>query len=1087
MVSTTDYRIPALPQTQALSSNTFCPPPMDGSLTLPELLDWHFRNSPNHRLLVYPTESGVRTICWREAVKAIFTGVRIVRKRLAWKPEDDAVVAILATSEAVSYFTMNMAVMRAGYALFPISPRNSPAAIAHLIDAVGVKHILLGREPAMRNLAAEVVKILKTEYPSTQEPGFSPLPIFEELFLDDGIDSEPLPFGRKGPNDTILYFHSSGSTSFPKPVPWTHFRLFQVAILPYLGAVDLTDKVISLHSMPIFHAMGVMFTNLSATCGLVIAAFQPRCPPQLPTPDGIIAAAIATRADYVMTVPAIIEVWAKKPKYVKWLAMCDGLLFGGSTLGTATGNYLVSQGVTIRSLYGTSEAGALCYLLPASTECEWEYFKFPANVRPRMIPYGDGTFELAVLSNPYRDLQIVNTKVDGVNAYATSDLFVPHPTKPGYWKVYGRVDDQIMHSTGEKTNPVPLESMLDQDPHVLSSVMFGRGDFQAGVIVDPKPQYKFDPEDEAALADFRNVIWPTIQKMNDFAPQHSRLFKEMIIVSKPSKPFKYTAKNTPFRHAVVRDYAEEIENLYNRLKETTQAAIPPPMEWNMASVTVFARAVINKVLMRTVQDDQDIFEHGCDSLQATWIRNTLLRALHDSLSLDTRTWTENFVYDHPCIRLLASHLVRLASGNGEALVSDGKKVEIMKNLKAKYSVRFPRHRQLTTNGKKAKGDVVLLTGTTGGFGSYLLAQLVSDPQVTCIYAFNRASVGVRVPLRSRQRRALLVNNLDAETVLASRKVVFVEGELARPHFGVSETLYNEMLSSVTHIIHNAWPVHFNLSLSSFEPCIKGVRALIDFALSSPLSRPPRLLYASSIGILARAAHSYDGRCLEIPIDAELAIGMGYTESKWVSEQILLAAAAETPLEPLIVRLGQLCGGEMGNWNVKEWLPSVIQSSEVLGCLPTTDKKVSFLPSDMGAAAFADFRHANLTTNIVHLVHPRPVPWSRLAAAFSEELEVPMVTFEEWYSRLEKLACSQWETGDVEQQKKVPALRLLDFFKSFGNGSSRDVMGAVMGRVSMDQALAYSPTLAKCSWRQLDEYDVRKWISYWRQMGHLSVR
>ena len=34
----------------------------------------------------------------------------------------------------------------------------------------------------------------------------------------------------------------------------------------------------------------------------------------------------------------------------------------------------------------------------------------------------------------------------------TSDLMEEHPTKPGYWKIYGRSDDQIMHSTGEKVN-----------------------------------------------------------------------------------------------------------------------------------------------------------------------------------------------------------------------------------------------------------------------------------------------------------------------------------------------------------------------------------------------------------------------------------------------------------------------------------------------------------------------------------------------------------------------------------------------------------------------------------------------------------
>ena len=31
-----------------------------------------------------------------------------------------------------------------------------------------------------------------------------------------------------------------------------------------------------------------------------------------------------------------------------------------------------------------------------------------------------------------------------------------HPVHKGLYKIYGRADEQIMLSTGEKTNPVPL-------------------------------------------------------------------------------------------------------------------------------------------------------------------------------------------------------------------------------------------------------------------------------------------------------------------------------------------------------------------------------------------------------------------------------------------------------------------------------------------------------------------------------------------------------------------------------------------------------------------------------------------------------
>ena len=44
---------------------------------------------------------------------------------------------------------------------------------------------------------------------------------------------------------------------------------------------------------------------------------------------------------------------------------------------------------------------------------------------------------------------VFNHVYEGVQAYATSDLFEPHPTKSGYWKVYGRTDDQITDALKE--------------------------------------------------------------------------------------------------------------------------------------------------------------------------------------------------------------------------------------------------------------------------------------------------------------------------------------------------------------------------------------------------------------------------------------------------------------------------------------------------------------------------------------------------------------------------------------------------------------------------------------------------------------
>ena len=44
-----------------------------------------------------------------------------------------------------------------------------------------------------------------------------------------------------------------------------------------------------------------------------------------------------------------------------------------------------------------------------------------------------------------------------------------------------------------------------QDPHVLACLMFGRGRFQNGILIQPK--VAFDSSDEGKLEEFRNKIW----------------------------------------------------------------------------------------------------------------------------------------------------------------------------------------------------------------------------------------------------------------------------------------------------------------------------------------------------------------------------------------------------------------------------------------------------------------------------------------------------------------------------------------------------------------------------------------------------
>ncbi|PBK68212.1 hypothetical protein ARMSODRAFT_976064 [Armillaria solidipes] len=127
------------------------------------------------------------------------------------------------------------------------------------------------------------------------------------------------------------------------------------------------------------------------------------------------------------------------------------------------------------------------------------------------------------LSNPAEQTQRLGQKMDKEfsemgfwehqiklkreTASDTKDLVQVHPLNRKLFKVYGRADDQIMHSTGEKTNPGPIEAGLTTDKRVAAALMFGRSKFQPGVLILPTLEEAFEPNDTTRLAEYRASIW----------------------------------------------------------------------------------------------------------------------------------------------------------------------------------------------------------------------------------------------------------------------------------------------------------------------------------------------------------------------------------------------------------------------------------------------------------------------------------------------------------------------------------------------------------------------------------------------------
>ena len=163
---------------------------------------------------------------------------------------------------------------------------------------------------------------------------------------------------------------------------------------------------------------------------------------------------------------------------------------------------------------------------------------------------------------------------------------------------------------------------------------------------------------------------------------------------------------------------------------------------------------------------------------------------------------QQFVYTNPSIDGLTRFLCGLLAGktiNEEEERSA--QLARMTALVEKYSLSFSTAAWASqggtalSRGEVEGAEVVVITGTTGGVGSRLLARLLQSPNVARVYALNREGSRQSEKLVARQRDIFKQSGLD-DALLDQGKVSFHVADLAKPDLGLDARLLNEVILAV---------------------------------------------------------------------------------------------------------------------------------------------------------------------------------------------------------------------------------------------------------------------------------------------------
>jgi thioester reductase-like protein len=249
---------------------------------------------------------------------------------------------------------------------------------------------------------------------------------------------------------------------------------------------------------------------------------------------------------------------------------------------------------------------------------------------------------------------------------------------------------------------------------------------------------------------------------------------------------------------------------------------------------------------------------------------------------------------------------------------------------------------LAPDAAPVRGKGLLLTGGTGFFGPFLLTSLLNQ-SADDIHVLVRANAGD--PMQ-RIREGLMSVAADGTSCPEGweRRVRPVCGDLSAANLGLSAAAWRALADNVHTIYHNGALVNYLLDYQAMrEANVGGTNEVVRLAMSHP---PKTLNHISTTFVFGWSVQESLSEC-----DTNSAmdrLDFGYSQSKWVSEQVV-RDAMRRGLQARIFRPALLTPSIHGgghNFDISIRLLAFMINH---GISTTARNQVSFTPADLAAS------------------------------------------------------------------------------------------------------------------------------------------
>ncbi|OKH98874.1 hypothetical protein A6A06_24965 [Streptomyces sp. CB02923] len=389
-----------------------------------------------------------------------------------------------------------------------------------------------------------------------------------------------------------------------------------------------------------------------------------------------------------------------------------------------------------------------------------------------------------------------------------------------------------------------------------------------------------------------------------------------------------------------------------------------------------------------VDRNDDFFALGGTSLYATQVASTL----RDRLDLPpgaSRTLIRHLL-EGPSLSDFAARADALRNGGDE----DESQVDFTAEARLDDRLRF----DAPAASAPTAPDTVLLTGGTGFFGVHLIDQL-ANAGVTEIRCLTRADS----PDAAHARIAARMRHYGLDPSCCENRIVPVPGTLDSPHLGLPDADWEDLARTTDLIVHAGSQVNFAYPYEALAPAnVGGTRTILELAAAQRL-KPVH--YISTVAVWAGDGAAGTRRVDEgtRPGHPEL-ISLGYPETKWVAEHLVLQAA-ERGLPIAIHRPYEITGTRArGVWNTDTMMCALFRTIAETGIAPDIPLPLDFVPVDYTAQAVVHIlTHEQPDGRTYHLTNPHPARLPLLADRLrAMGYRLDDLTYDSWVSRIAEL-------------------------------------------------------------------------------------